>query len=258
MALEKYQRKRDFSKTSEPAGGEGQESKDQPRFVIQKHRAKRLHYDLRLEMEGVLRSWAIPKGPSLNPDDKRLAIQVEDHPLEYADFEGIIPEGEYGAGKVIVWDQGTYECIGEETDPVKAWKTGKLDMRLHGQKLKGMWLLIKLKGRQDNQWLFFKKKDEYSDLQTEITEEAPESVLSGLEVDEIEAEASPAWHSRVHRLLEELQIPSREIKGQVRPMLATLVTKVPEGSHWIYELKYDGIRALAVKKKTSFSFTLAA
>ena len=248
MDLDRYKRKRDFSKTPEPRG-KGPESGPEFRFVIQKHRARRLHYDLRLEMEGVLRSWAVPKGPSLNSSRKRLAVQVEDHPLEYGDFEGIIPEEEYGAGKVIVWDRGTYECLGDEIDPVQAWKKGKLDLRLHGRKLKGMWLLIKLKADQENQWLFFKKSDEYADSETEIVKEAPESVLSGLEVDEVQAGDAPTWHSRTQRLLEELEIQPREIKGQAKPMLATLMSQVPEGPHWIYELKYDGVRALAVKRQ---------
>ena len=252
MGLKEYQGKRDFAKTPEPAG-ETEGSEGSRRFVIQKHRARGLHYDLRLEMEGVLRSWAIPKGPSLNPDDKRLAILVEDHPLEYGDFEGVIPEGEYGAGQVIVWDRGTYECIGKENDPIKAWKKGTIDLRLHGHKLKGMWLLVRLKGRGENQWLFFKKEDEFADPNSEIVAEAPESVLSGLEVDEVGQPDSGTWNSRVQRLLEELQIPSREIGGKVRPMLATLVHKVPEGGHWTYELKYDGVRALALKKKANCS-----
>ena len=248
MGLEKYKRKRDFSKTTEPRG-KSQRSGQEFRFVIQKHRARRLHYDLRLEMEGVLRSWAVPKGPSLNPSQKRLAVQVEDHPLEYGDFEGIIPQGEYGAGKVIVWDRGTYECLGDEVDPVQAWKKGKLDLRLHGQKLKGMWLLIKLKADQKSEWLFFKKSDEHADSQTEIIREAPESVLSGLEVDEVEAGDAPSWYSRTQRLLEELEIQPGEIKRRAKPMLATLMSQVPEGPHWIYELKYDGVRALAAKGK---------
>lgn len=256
MGLENYKRKRNFFRTTEPSGKQGRGSENQLRFVVQKHHATRLHYDLRLEMEGVLRSWAVPKGPTLNPGDKRLAILVEDHPVEYGDFEGVIPEGEYGAGKVIVWDRGTYECLGAETDPVRAWKKGTLDLYLRGEKLRGMWLLIKLTGKEENQWLFFKKDDEYARLDLNIIQEAPESVISGLEVDELEEDVSPIWNSRVQRLLEELQVPFRDIRGKVRPMLATLVDQVPEGSHWIYELKYDGIRALAQKKKVSSDSTL--
>lgn len=206
-------------------------------------------------MEGVLRSWAVPKGPSLNPTDKRLAVQVEDHPLEYGDFEGVIPEGEYGAGKVIVWDRGNYEYPGVERNEVEAWKKGTLEFRLHGEKLRGIWLLVRMKGPEKNQWLLFKKEDSYAARDTNITEEAPESVLSGREVDEV-GEEPAVWHSRIRRMLQELQIPLAEIEGRVRPMLATLVDDVPEGPNWIYEMKYDGIRALAVKKKAALNSTL--
>ncbi|MFQ5738984.1 MAG: DNA polymerase ligase N-terminal domain-containing protein [Acidobacteriota bacterium] len=249
-SLNDYRRKRHLGQTPEPAGEGLEGSAEQPRFVVQKHRSRRLHYDLRLEMEGVLRSWAVPKGPSMDPSEKRLAINVEDHPLEYIDFEGVIPEGEYGAGQVIVWDQGSYACIGAEVDPVRAWKKGMIDFRLYGQKLRGMWLLVKLK-KDENQWLLFKKQDAYATA-ADVTVERPESVISGFEVEEIEEGTLGTWHSRVQRLLEELQIPPRAIEGEkVRPMLATLVTQVPADSRWICELKYDGIRALAEKKTTN-------
>ncbi|MDA2935010.1 DNA ligase D [Acidobacteria bacterium AH-259-D05] len=252
MGLERYRRKRDFHKTREPSGERPRTSEQRFRFVVQKHQARRLHYDFRLEIEGVLRSWAVPKGPSLDPSEKRLAIQVEDHPLEYGDFEGVIPAGQYGAGKVIVWDQGTFQCLGRETDPLKAWNKGKLDLQLDGQKLRGMWLLIRLKTSEKNQWLLFKKDDKYADAESEITQVAPESVISGREVEEVQEGDSPTWNSRVNRLLEELQIQPRELQGQVKPMLATLASEVPEGAHWSYELKYDGVRALAVKDKDQF------
>ena len=247
MGLDKYRSKRDFQKTGEPAGDPQGSKGGAFRFVVQKHQARRLHYDFRLEMEGVLRSWAVPKGPSLDPSEKRLAIQVEDHPLEYGDFEGVIPSGQYGAGKVIVWDQGTFECLGAEKDPTRAWSGGKLDLRLEGHKLKGMWLLIRLKGDAENPWLLFKKEDEFADPDTEITQAAPESILSGREVEEIQEGDSPTWNSAVQRFLEELQIQPKEIQGQVKPMLATLAGEVPEAEHWCYELKYDGVRAVAVK-----------
>ena len=198
-------------------------------------------------MEGVLRSWAVPKGPSLNPNDKRLAVQVEDHPLEYGDFEGVIPKGEYGAGKVIVWDRGSYEYAGINRNELEAWEKGTLEFRLHGEKLKGIWMLVRMKGPEKNQWLLFKKGDAYAAKNVNIVEEASESVLSGLEVDEV-GEEPAVWHSRVERMLQELQVPLSEIKGRIRPMLATLVDDVPTGSNWIYEMKCDGIRALAVKK----------
>lgn len=255
VGLKDYKKKRDFRKTPEPAGKEQPSAGRQLRFVIQKHKARRLHYDLRLEMEEVLRSWAVPKGPSLDPGDKRLAVQVEDHPIEYGDFEGVIPEGQYGAGQVIIWDQGTYEYAGTEENEVEAWKEGKLEFRLHGKKLKGIWLLIKTKGRGANDWLFFKKTDKYADPDSSITDEAPESVISGKRVEQLEQASSAAWNTRVRRLLEELEVPRQEVKGRVTPMLATLVDAVPEDDNWVYEMKYDGIRALAVKKKATLSFT---
>ncbi len=249
--LERYKKKRDFEGTPEPAGEVTETAAH--RFVVQKHAARRLHYDLRLEMEGVLRSWAIPRGPSLDPEEKRLAVNTEDHPLEYLEFEGVIPEGHYGAGNMIVWDRGTYECRGAETDPVKAWHKGTIDLRLHGEKLKGYWLLVKLKGKDEaDNWLFFKKPDQYADSGRDITEELPESVLSGLDVSELVEGEQVRWASRVERLLEELQIEPSPIEETVAPMLATLVTRVPSGSGWLFELKYDGIRALA-EKKTAIS-----
>lgn len=254
--LGEYRKKRDFEKTSEPSGeGAGEESSE-PRFVIQKHKARRLHYDLRLEMEGVLRSWAIPKGPSLDPDEKRLAVHVEDHPLDYIDFEGVIPEGEYGAGQVIVWDRGTYEGVGDKSDPVKAYHKGSMDIRLHGQKLRGVWILVRTK-QEENSWLFFKKKDDFADPDADILESKPESVLSGLKVEEVTEETSGTWHSRVHRVLEEMHLQKAEISERLRPMLATLVSQVPVGPRWAYQLKYDGIRVLAEKKTAPFGFTPA-
>lgn len=144
------------------------------RFVIQEHYARQLHYDFRLEIDGVLKSWAIPKGPSLNPTDKRLAVMVDDHALEYFDFEGIIPEGQYGSGAVVIWDTGTY-CLIEGDDPLQALESGKIVMELHGETLKGGFTLVKMKGRGENNWLLIKKKDEYSQakwtLQKALTEE---------------------------------------------------------------------------------------
>ena len=144
------------------------------RFVIQEHHARQLHYDFRLEIDGVLKSWAIPKGPSLNPTDRRLAVLVDDHALEYFDFEGIIPEGQYGSGAVVIWDTGTY-CLLEADDPVQAFESGKIVMELHGKTLKGGFTLVKMKGRGEKNWLLIKKKDEYSQakwiLQKALTEE---------------------------------------------------------------------------------------
>src|SRR3954471_13206880 len=161
MELSKYKQKRSFDKTPEPTGGKA--SGKELRFVVQKHDASHLHYDFRLEMEGVLKSWAIPKGPSLDPQVKRLAMMVEDHPYDYKDFEGIIPEGNYGAGTVIVWDEGTYEPIAFNGDPEKAEKhlleqlrKGSLKITLHGKKLKGEFALVQIKSSEDNTWLLIK------------------------------------------------------------------------------------------------------
>ncbi len=245
--LGQYQKKRDFSKTPEPRGEGSAEPATGQRFVVQKHRARHLHYDLRLEMEGVLKSWAIPKGPSLNPEEKRLAIHVEDHPLEYFDFEGVIPPGEYGAGQVIVWDSGTYQCAGSETDPAKALRKGSIELHLRGTKLKGLWLLVRIK-REENQWLFFKQQDAHADPQRDLLQEQPESVLSGLPIEEMVEGQSRTWNIRLRRLLEELNLPLKQIESNVRPMLATLASQVPSGKRWTYELKYDGYRALARKQ----------
>ncbi|WP_312079113.1 DNA polymerase ligase N-terminal domain-containing protein [Chryseobacterium sp.] len=167
MALKDYNDKRKFDKTSEPKG-KTKKSENQLIFVIQRHAATRLHYDFRLEMEGVLKSWAVPKGPSLNPDDKRLAMMVEDHPYDYKDFEGNIPEGNYGAGQVEIWDSGTYEPLDEtsklsdEKELLKELKAGSLKFILHGKKLKGEFALVKMKNAENNAWLLIKHKDRFA------------------------------------------------------------------------------------------------
>lgn len=168
MALKDYNEKRKFDETSEPKG-KAKKSKDQLIFVIQRHAASRLHYDFRLEMQGVLKSWAVPKGPSLDPKDKRLAMMVEDHPYDYKDFEGNIPEGNYGAGQVEVWDSGTYEPLDEtsklsnERELLKELKTGSLKFILHGKKLKGEFALVKMKNAENNAWLLIKHKDDFAE-----------------------------------------------------------------------------------------------
>src|SRR6478609_6932345 len=170
MGLKEYVKKRDFTKTAEPKAGKSKD-KDKLMFVIQKHDASRLHYDFRLEMEGVLKSWAVPKGPSTDPKTKRLAMMVEDHPMDYHQFEGIIPEGEYGGGTVIVWDEGTYEPIEEikgkkaqEKHLLKQLKEGSVKIKLHGEKLQGEFALVKTHGMGENGWLLIKHKDEFSSL----------------------------------------------------------------------------------------------
>src|ERR1039458_7125470 len=166
MALTKYKEKRYFKESHEPTGGNP--DSDKLRFVVQQHAASHLHYDFRLEMEGVLKSWAVPKGPSMNPQDKRLAMMVEDHPYDYKDFEGNIPEGNYGAGNVIVWDNGTYHSIATEDKKegekllLAGLAKGHISFILEGEKLKGKFSVVKLKGRQENAWLLIKKKDEFA------------------------------------------------------------------------------------------------
>jgi bifunctional non-homologous end joining protein LigD len=189
-ALDAYRRKRRFERTSEPAGEAvppQPESAGAPLlYVIHKHDASRLHYDLRLEMAGVLKSWAVPKGPCLDPSQKRLAVQVEDHPIDYGTFEGTIPEGEYGGGTVMLWDQGTWEPIGE---PVAGYEAGTLRFRLGGSKLHGEWKLVRFRGRTDeaNNWLLIKGKDDHARplKEFDILKESPDSVTTGRSLEEI-------------------------------------------------------------------------
>src|SRR3954465_2825627 len=197
MALEEYRRKRDFKATPEPSGAaKGKKKKGKAQglsFVFQKHAASRLHYDFRLEMEGVLRSWAVPKGPSLDPGEKRLAVHVEDHPVEYGDFEGVIPKGQYGGGTVLLWDRGTWTYAGDG-DPVAAYKKGNLKLRLDGEKLHGRWALVRMGGRNQEgnheNWLLIKEKDETAvpGSGEAVVEQYPDSVASGLSLDEIAAD----------------------------------------------------------------------
>lgn len=193
--LTEYRRRRDFTRTAEPEGSEdtgkshrrGREAA-LPMFVVHKHDASSLHYDLRLEVDGVLKSWAVPKGPSVDPADKRLALPTEDHPLEYGDFEGVIPEGEYGAGTVLVWDTGTYEHNpnGDQPDgPAAALQEGRLEVWLHGEKLRGGYVLTRMRGRGGDRWLLVKKDDQGADRRRQPTTTQPQSVLSGGDLDEV-------------------------------------------------------------------------
>jgi bifunctional non-homologous end joining protein LigD len=200
MALERYRKKRDFSKTPEPRGRRSKSSSRRS-FVIQKHDASRLHYDFRLELDGVLKSWAVPKGPCLDPAQKRLAVQVEDHPLEYADFEGMIPEGEYGGGTVLVWDRGTWT---PEEDPERGLATGALKFTLEGEKLHGSWALVRMRGRpartrdrNDRNWLLIKHDDASAKplAKLDITRAKPNSVLTGRDLPAIAAAADRTWTS---------------------------------------------------------------
>src|SRR5882724_8067961 len=197
MALEEYKRKRNFKQTPEPparkAPAEGRS------FVIQKHAATRLHYDFRLELDGVLKSWAVPKGPSLDPGEKRLAVHVEDHPVDYGGFEGIIPKGQYGGGTVLLWDRGTWEPV--EDDPAAAYRKGHLKFRLDGEKLHGGWNLVRMHGEKAGEnkenWLLIKEKDEAAvpGSGEAIVSERPESVASGESIEEIAAGSENVWES---------------------------------------------------------------
>ncbi|WP_069658365.1 DNA ligase D [Arcticibacter eurypsychrophilus] len=244
MSLEKYVKKRNFTKTAEPKSGKSKD-KDQLIFVIQKHDASRLHYDFRLEMEGVLKSWAVPKGPSTDPKTKRLAMMVEDHPYDYRSFEGIIPKGEYGGGTVIVWDQGTYEPIEEikgkkaqEKHLLKQLQSGSLKIKLHGEKLKGEYALVKTHGMGENGWLLIKHKDDFASSQ-DITKQ-DKSVISGKTIENVEKTSDKIWHSG-----KETAAPKSKIPEGVKPMLATLVDEPFDDEDWQFEVKWDGYRALA-------------
>src|SRR5262245_1162043 len=237
--LEEYRRKRDPAATPEPFGGPGPDGGS--RFVVHKHSARRLHYDLRLEIDGVLKSWAVPKGPSMKSHEKRLAVHVEDHPLEYADFEGVIPEGSYGAGPSIVWDAGRFRLLKPEPAREQVAR-GKLEFELFGFKLKGRWTLARMSGK-DRDWLLLKKSDEFAGG-AEPTERYPESVLSGLTVEDLRHGASRV--ETLRRRLTELKAP----RGAIAPsgdllMLATLVDETPSDTSWLFEIKYDGVRVLA-------------
>jgi len=193
-SLEEYRRKRDFGRTPEPSGKTRERLEHGPVFVVQKHDASRLHYDFRLEVDGVLKSWAVPKGPSMNPRDRRLAVPTEDHPLEYRDFEGIIPEGQYGAGRVIVWDAGTFLNItkrdGQPVPLDQAIENGQLAIWLEGEKLKGGFAMTRIRDGKKPVWLLVKKRDEYANTSDPVNEQ-PESVLSGRTIEELD-EKQPA------------------------------------------------------------------
>lgn len=245
MPLEEYRAKRHFERTSEPPGGEAAQA-PLPRFVVQKHRASRLHYDFRLEMDGVLRSWAVPKGPSLDTSQKRLAVQVEDHPLEYGGFEGTIPAGEYGGGTVMLWDQGTWEPI---NDPAEGYAKGDLKVRLSGDKLQGGFVLVRLKrreGEKHDNWLLIKERDGHTrPLADGDVLDADRSVVSGRTMDEIAAGApargGAATGDDPSVLPGAVAAPSPDM---IEPMLATAVETPPEESDWLHEIKLDGYRAL--------------
>ena len=237
--LELYRQKRDPDRTPEPFGLGG--AGPGWRFVIQKHGARNLHYDLRLEMAGVLKSWAVPKGPSVRAEEKRLAVQVEDHPIDYAGFEGVIPQGNYGAGPVIVWDCGHYRAV-KAGDPLEQLQKGRLDVEFFGYKMRGLWTLARMSKSEKN-WLLLKKADSFAGSQ-EPTERYPHSVLSGLGLDEIGAVSAKL--SKLRESLRQIKAPERRFSARQQPvMLATLQERPFSGSEWIFEVKYDGVRVLA-------------
>lgn len=238
MPLDEYARKRNFAKTPEPkAKAPVARGERGGFFCVQRHDATRLHYDFRLEVNGVLVSWAVPKGPSLDPGRKALAMKVEDHPLDYGTFEGNIPEGNYGAGSVMLWDKGTYEVLGEP-DAEEQIARGDFKFQLHGAKLNGAFAIVRMKrAAKGNEWLLIKKHDDFA-LQAYDIEQYAWSVATGRTQEEIAENAGSAR-------LEDLQGARKAaIPATMEPMLATLATKAPSGSTWLYEIKWDGVRAL--------------
>lgn len=257
MPLTEYRRKRHFEETPEPAGTEGRPGRRHaPIFVVQKHDATRLHYDFRLEFDGVLKSWAVPKGPSLNPADKRLAMQTEDHPLDYASFEGVIPDGHYGAGPVMVWDYGTFEVEGDKPMAAQLEK-GDLKFTLHGQKLRGSFVLVQLhsdKKGGGRPWLLIKHRDAFVDPDWNV-QDHDGSVLSGRNLKGIEEGLAPSetGEAMTSNTMSSPAADAADLEGarkakmpkDIRPMLATLADKPFSDPDWLFEIKWDGIRALA-------------
>lgn len=231
-SLSRYHAKRDFAQTAEPEGKVAGQARH--RFVIQKHDASRLHYDFRLELNGTLRSWAVPKGVPYLKGEKHLAVEVEDHPLDYANFEGVIPKGQYGGGTVMVWDAGTYEPLGG--DPARDLAEGKFHFALHGTKLEGEWTLLRLKRGEDNQWLLLKSGE---DMRPVSKKKDDESSLSRRTMTRIAKERKAEWRSGHEE--------NTAAPAFIEAMKATLAADPPKHGDWLYELKFDGYRALALK-----------
>ena len=263
-ALTLYRQKRDFNKTAEPSG---KAVRRRPKsnalsFVLQKHAATRLHYDFRLELDGVLKSWAVTRGPSLDPADKRLAVEVEDHPLDYGGFEGTIPKGQYGGGTVMLWDHGTWEPMG---DPHEGLERGNLKFNLYGERMKGRWVLVRMKPRRKedrrasakNNWLLIKERDEEArDGGVPLTESEMTSVETGRDIATIAAGTDAVWNSnrpvkenveqlRAHKAVAAKKKSDAKPPAFLAPQLATLVDAPPRGDEWLHEIKYDGYRAVA-------------
>src|SRR4051812_16137945 len=264
MALELYKKKRNFGVTPEPKGRVVKRRGKELMYVIQKHRASHMHYDFRLELDGVLLSWAVPKGPSLDPSVKRLAMQTEDHPIEYGGFEGTIPPKQYGAGTVMLWDRGTWAAKG---DAAADYKKGRLKFELDGEKLHGGWMLVRSHGGKYGSdkpsWFLIKERDEHAKPESEgtIVEDEPNSVASGRSLEEIAADPDRVWHSNksVRENVKSGAVKKKRpafdaasVKGArkaplpefVEPELATLVKEPPVGDEWLHEMKLDGYRML--------------
>ncbi|HXF59643.1 MAG TPA: DNA polymerase ligase N-terminal domain-containing protein, partial [Candidatus Saccharimonadales bacterium] len=245
--LENYRRKRDPKRTPEPFGetsrAEPSGPGPAPRFVVQKHWARNMHYDLRLELDGTLKSWAVPKGPSTRVEEKRLAVHVEDHPLEYGSFEGVIPAGNYGAGSVIVWDHGWFRSFKPE-DIHEQYERGKMELELFGFKLRGRWTLVRM-GKKEKEWLLL-KKDDGAASEIEAIDRYPESVITGLTVEEMRD--VPGTLAALRERIESLKAPKEKAPPREIPiMLATLADRPPSGPDWAFEIKYDGVRVIAVR-----------
>ena len=248
VSITKYNRKRNFKSTAEPAGTK-KKTNGALAFVVQQHAASHLHYDFRLEMDGVLKSWAVPKGPSMNPDDKRLAMMVEDHPYDYKDFEGNIPKGNYGAGNVIVWDNGTYsdKAHDKKKETEKALlhglHKGHLSFSLKGKKLKGEFSLVKLKGNQENAWLLIKKDDRFA-TDADILKKN-KSVLSKVTLEQLEKKSGKEEAKKVSRPKSKRKTAVIPPADKIHPMLAELTDQPFDDDNWLFEIKFDGYRALA-------------
>jgi DNA ligase D-like protein (predicted ligase)/DNA ligase D-like protein (predicted 3'-phosphoesterase) len=266
MGLQQYWRKRNFKETPEPRGA-SQSPSERLQFVIQQHAASRLHYDFRLELAGTLKSWAIPKGPCLDPSHKRLAVHVEDHPLDYGGFEGIIPPKQYGAGTVLLWDRGSWSPVG---DPMASYRRGRLKFSLKGHKLRGLWNLVRMGGRHEegkDNWLLIKEKDDEARTgeQAEVTQFLTTSVATMRTLEQIASGRHRVWQSnplgekeaksirRPHKTGMKKTVGARRTPQEdwIRPQLATLADEVPVGEEWVHELKYDGYRILCRVKNGS-------
>ncbi|MGH7737164.1 MAG: non-homologous end-joining DNA ligase [Candidatus Tyrphobacter sp.] len=246
-SLEAYRTKRDFAQTPEPSTGRERKA-GALRFVVQMHHASRLHWDFRLEAGGMLASWAVPKGPTLVPGERRLAMHVEDHPMSYRDFEGTIPKGQYGGGSVIVWDEGTYALF-EGTNAAKEIANGKIKFVMRGEKLKGLFTLVRMKAREGESgepWLLFKDRDEYSKEKWDIARHA-RSVKSAKTIDEIGRDPrARVWNSRpkTKTLPARATVKRERLVALKSPMLATLAAKPFDDDEWLFEIKWDGYRAI--------------